>query len=98
MRCRRWSGYDSQLIIISTAPQSDDRIDLPLPDHIKGGTTMKVVPAGSTKVCSRKPKHEQGWPDGAIFTEIDTATSCHRAPCAAPSGALKKKFYLEVTY
>jgi hypothetical protein len=34
---------DTQLVILSTACQRDDRLVLPLPDRLKGGAANKVI-------------------------------------------------------
>ena len=53
---------DTQLVILSTACQRDDRMALPLPDRLKGGAAKKVIESLVTKGLIEEVDAKRGDP------------------------------------
>lgn len=86
---------DTQLVILSNACQRDDRLVLPLPDHLKGGAAAKVVDSLLAKGLVAEVPAERDQPvwrqddDGTRLTLVGTDeafTALGIQPDEAPSG------------
>jgi hypothetical protein len=59
---------DTQLVILSTACQRDDRLVLPLPDRLKGGAATKVI---SSLIAKGLVKEVRAKLDQPVWRETD---------------------------
>lgn len=59
---------DTQLVILSNACQRDDRLVMPLPEHIKGGAAIKVV---TSLIAKGLVEEVPPAPDQPVWRETD---------------------------